>query len=719
MRASFFIISILLLPQVLFSQTTGTVKWEYQIPDEIYPSPAIDNNGTVYIGLYSTFYAFNSDGTVKWQTGRIGPLESSAVIGSDGTIYVGCETEKLYAYNPDGTKKWTFETKYRNFSDPAISYDGTIYVCCYKRIYAINPDGTKKWELKTDSYVGSPVIGSDGTMYVSYEKKLHAINPDGTKKWEYESEDFTFSEAFTTAAIGSDGVVYVGSLGYDNKLYAFNPDGTKKWDFEGINRFRSSPVIGPDGTIYAGSGSKLYAINPDGTKTWEFTAESTVYSPTIGSLGTVYIGTATIKQGAYDIFYAINPDGTKKWELETKGQITGSSAIDSEGTLYVSCWLEYRTLNREGRLYAIYTDSEGLAESPWPKYHRNNKNTACADSSLINAEFKAEPISGIVPLMVQFSDSSAGSISTRLWDFGDGNSSAELNPSHTFADTGIYTISLTVSGDEGVNTETKMDFITVALPAPIPDFIADKTSVSVDSLVSFTDMSTGEISSWHWDFGDYETSLEQSPSHAYSYSGTYTVDLIVFGPGGGTRERKTDYITVTAPAPLADFTADITSVYTDSVVNFSDNSTGEISDWSWNFGDGGTSIDRNPSHIYTVPGTYSVSLTVTGSGGDNTVTKTDYISVESLTDIFDLTSGSRMVLYPNPSKTTCTVKLHDEISGKITVRIFSSNGVKLITKTDIIEKVFNLDVSGLNEGLYYISIVSDMETITKELIISR
>jgi len=80
-------------------------------------------------------------------------------------------------------------------------------------------------------------------------------------------------------------------------------------------------------------------------------------------------------------------------------------------------------------------------------------------------------------------------------------------------------------------------------------------------------------------------------------------------------------------SPGADFTADLTSGPVPLTVNFTDQSTGDITSWSWDFGDGATSTEQNPSHTYTDAGTYTVSLAVTGPGGSDTEVKADFITV--------------------------------------------------------------------------------------------
>ena len=145
--------------------------------------------------------------------------------------------------------------------------------------------------------------------------------------------------------------------------------------------------------------------------------------------------------------------------------------------------------------------------------------------------------------------------------------------------------------------------------------------------VTFTDQSTGSITSWSWSFGDGGTSTQQHPTHVYTTPGSYTVTLTVSGPGGADSETKTNYITVGYAAPIAAFTAAPLSGTPPLTVTFTDQSTGPITTWDWSFGDGGVSGARHPAHIYETAGTYTVTLTVTGPGGSDTEIKPGYITV--------------------------------------------------------------------------------------------
>jgi len=162
------------------------------------------------------------------------------------------------------------------------------------------------------------------------------------------------------------------------------------------------------------------------------------------------------------------------------------------------------------------------------------------------AEFAGDPTGGIVPLTVDFADQSTGAPASWNWTFGDGGTSTAQNPSHTYNSAGTYTVSLTVTNAEGNDTETKTDYITVdPIPAPVAAFSGSPTSGTVPLTVEFTDESTGNITSWSWNFGDGGTSTAQNPSHEYAAAGTYTVSLTVSGPGGSDGETKTGYISVT------------------------------------------------------------------------------------------------------------------------------------------------------------------------------
>ena len=159
------------------------------------------------------------------------------------------------------------------------------------------------------------------------------------------------------------------------------------------------------------------------------------------------------------------------------------------------------------------------------------------------------------------------------------------------------------------------------------DFVGAPVSGTAPLDVAFTDLSVNGPVSWTWNFGDGNGSNDQSPTHTYAATGTYTVSLTVADGGGNVdTETKSAYIVVADPS-VAEFSATPTTGSAPLPVSFQDLSGGTPTSWQWTFGDGGTSSAQNPSHTYTTPGTYDVTLTIDGPGGTATQTKAGYISV--------------------------------------------------------------------------------------------
>ncbi len=161
-----------------------------------------------------------------------------------------------------------------------------------------------------------------------------------------------------------------------------------------------------------------------------------------------------------------------------------------------------------------------------------------------SAGFAATPTEGPAPLTVDFTNTSAGDYDTCAWTFGDGASSSDCNdPSHTYDAAGDYTVSLTVSGPSGSDTETKVGYIAVR-EGPTADFTATPTEGTVPLEVTFQNESTGEFDECRWDFGDRRTSDNcVGVVHTYYVTGTFHVSLVVSGDGGRDSQVRNDYVT--------------------------------------------------------------------------------------------------------------------------------------------------------------------------------
>ena len=248
-----------------------------------------------------------------------------------------------------------------------------------------------------------------------------------------------------------------------------------------------------------------------------------------------------------------------------------------------------------------------------------------------SAAYVGNPTVGTVPLTVNFTNQSQGDVLGCFWSFGDGNTSNNCNPSHTYQNAGTYSVSLTAGGMGETDTEVKTGYITVTSPGgPVTAaFVGTPTSGTAPLTVHFTNQSQGDFTSCTWDFGEGTRTNCSDQSPIYHNTGTFTVSLEVSGPGGSSTETKVEYITVSAPGspPIAEFIADTTSGTTPLVVNFTNQSQGDITSCTWNFGNGiSKSCETNITRTYEHPGSYTVSLTVSGPGGTNVKTRPYYIT---------------------------------------------------------------------------------------------
>lgn len=239
------------------------------------------------------------------------------------------------------------------------------------------------------------------------------------------------------------------------------------------------------------------------------------------------------------------------------------------------------------------------------------------------ADFTLNNRQGCAPFIVPgFTNLSTGNQLTYLWDFGNGITSTEANPrAIVYATDGSYTVKLTVTDAGGrKDSAIKNNFITV-YKRPSVNFITNNKTGCVPYNVQFTDLSTpgsGTNSKWEWDFGDGQTSQDKSPSHAFTVGGNFTITLKVTNSFGCEDvNTKTSFINVNE-RPKANFTSASTSggCSPPIVVNYTNTSTTTgIKSIKWDFGDGLNSTESNPSHSFTRPGTYAVTLIITGENG--------------------------------------------------------------------------------------------------------
>jgi outer membrane protein assembly factor BamB len=368
--------------------------WSYDLPGSIsYSSPAVSDDGTVFIGITEpnraagnpNFFAIKN-GTKVWD--RLLPngtqsdqIQSSASISNDGSIFMAGLFERyIYKINSGtGAIESRFLTNSRiRYCAPTFAADGSVLIGGYNN----NDRGVRNLNssLLSQNWIfgvginfnATATIATDGTIYIgAMNGFLYAINPDGSEKWSVKYGTWTA----TTPAIGADGTIYFAGEGnadnptFKGILSAYNPvDGSLKWTVgltEKVNH--GGPAVAPDGTIYVGGHDKqMVAYNPDGTQKWVYPVDSPIeVVPAIDNDGNIYFGDTG------GSFHVVSPEGEKKWKVAKLGdQITSAAAIGNDGTIYVGA-----NQAGVGKLYALKTNATGLATSGWPMFAKNAKHS--------------------------------------------------------------------------------------------------------------------------------------------------------------------------------------------------------------------------------------------------------------------------------------------------------------------------------------------------------
>lgn len=232
----------------------------------------------------------------------------------------------------------------------------------------------------------------------------------------------------------------------------------------------------------------------------------------------------------------------------------------------------------------------------------------------------ATPGQGCIPLDVTFKAAvvSADPVVSYNWTFGDGSTSTAASPTHTFTAQGNYVVTLIVTTSGGC-TQTATTTVQAGTPVVV-DFDVDKTNGCQTTIFNFTNKSTPPGTEWVWTFQENNglpngTSSVQNPSYQFLTDGTHDVTLTVVNNGCRQTLTKRAFVDVFPPSALFVVSnVDCANPYTRVFTDKSDFGTAATTNtWSWDFGDGQTSTQQSPTHVYAGEGTYNVTLTV-GNG---------------------------------------------------------------------------------------------------------
>jgi PKD repeat protein len=377
----------------------------------------------------------------------------------------------------------------------------------------------------------------------------------------------------------------------------------------------------------------------------------------------------------------------------------------------------------------------------------------CADDSLrcrLSAKFKyvKDSTSCNVTFIDSSKSSSATTIISRRWSFGDGDTSIVANPTHAYKYSGHYQVCLTIVGVNAAGEKCfDRECHTINLRGCAGDSLRCRLSAkfkyvkdSASCTVAFADSSkvssATTIISRHWSFGDGDTSNVTNPSHAYKYSGHYTACLTIIGVNAaGERcfDRECHEVTLRGCASdslrcrlKASFAYDADS----TSITFHDSSkvasSTTVTKWYWSFGDGSVDSVQNPTHTYAKKGNYNVCLTIVGvnaAGETCRDRECRRVGVRSRGEGLEAADMNvSLKLYPNPAKESVNISFEMAKEGQANVTVSDIQGRKLVV---VKEGYFSKGTQNLNwsvslpSGWYFITVTTDAGVEHKQMFIQK
>lgn len=323
---------------------------------------------------------------------------------------------------------------------------------------------------------------------------------------------------------------------------------------------------------------------------------------------------------------------------------------------------------------------------------------------------------------VYFTNTSTGTANNYYWDFGDGDTSSLANPIHQYTTPGYYDVCLNIW-----NTSTNcwnMQCKPIIAGEDSTICLADFSYMSNfnTKTVNFTNKTMGDYTESNWDFGDGTTSTTANPFHTYAEPGMYLVSLSV--------KNNFDFYSYYYDIVTLDTTHE--GIYGDfgyvagqgpgkaaGKVDYKGTTFGDVSKVIWNFGDDNLDSTRiNVTHEYENPGNYNVCLKVVNQQGET------YNKCKTVNIALKVAENSKLDfnIYPNPAKEELFVNYNLANEGNIDITIYDALGSQVLSKENIsVKGVFKskINVSSLNQGVYFVKIKTDKGVGVQKFIINK
>jgi len=332
------------------------------------------------------------------------------------------------------------------------------------------------------------------------------------------------------------------------------------------------------------------------------------------------------------------------------------------------------------------------------------------------ADFTAsDTLSDLQNAIISFNNNSSSAIQY-FWNFGDGNTSTNTNPFHTYTDTGWFTISLSATNPYcPSDTLIKFDYIHITHNLPIAGFTISTDSICIGDSLQFTNNSSNADSYlWLLPGGNPSSSTLQNPAVEYNASNNYSFTLVATGPGGSDTLIQNFFIDVSL-YPIADFsTNDTLLILPNTSVSFS-NLSNNADSYFWTFGDGNNSTDIDPLNIYPGEGVYTVTLVASnGLCPNDTIILNNLINIETGIGIQGSTNiASQILAYPLPVHNILNIHSPNFIPESII--LYNAIG-QLIIKLNPKTKAHKINLGNYPDGEYFLKVIFENREYCKKII---
>ncbi|MBN1860892.1 MAG: PQQ-binding-like beta-propeller repeat protein [Candidatus Thermoplasmatota archaeon] len=478
--------------------------WSYHTYQTISSSPVV-SHGRVYISSWDwKIYCFDMDsGNLLWNYSTTGEITSAPAV-ANGKVYVSSMDTKLYCLNAlNGSFLWAFKTDFIIESSPIVVDGKVIIGASDGSLYCLDANaGSLIWEYQTNSVIVASPAAVEGNIYVGDTSgNFYCINSStGNAVWVLPMAEGTYSSPSY-----SDGMIYFGSN--DENVYCLDAStGGILWNYSAFSEIHSSPAVAYDSVFVGTSDGRLLCLDKDtGGFLWSYQVYGSVTSSPAVADGKVYFDSDPCC-GFTSYLVCLNAyAGTLLWEYNLNTQFpTRSSPALAAGKVFVGAG--------DGTIFA-FGDIVFMADANGPYYSSVNTSV-----DFMGSVYGGQP---------GFSWE---------WEFGDGATSTQQNPSHTYSAVGEYLVTLTVTDSlsHSVTDDTKVYIQVPNTPpeAPLIDGPAtgdpeisyeyDVTSLDIDDdmLLYYIDWGDNTTSGW---LGPYHSGMTVSQSHLWSVRGAYLV----------------------------------------------------------------------------------------------------------------------------------------------------------------------------------------------------